>query len=102
MYGNLKTKAFVPRFLKSIFPANIYLFKVNNRNTRKMCKICSNFSIKIPERGQCLKSIFALRKTASKFLYLLCDVQKQPSRGVLIKSCSENIQQIYGSAPMPN
>ena len=25
----------------SHYPANIYLFKVNNRNTRKRCKICS-------------------------------------------------------------
>ena len=25
-------------FSKSIYPANIYLFKVNNRNTRKRCK----------------------------------------------------------------
>ena len=23
-----------------IYPANIYLFKVNNRNTRKRCEIC--------------------------------------------------------------
>ena len=28
-------------------PANIYLFKVNNRNTRKMCEICSKLPIKI-------------------------------------------------------
>ena len=27
-------------------------------------------------------------------------VQKQPSLGVLIKGCSENIQQIYGITPM--
>ena len=31
------------------YPANIYLFKVNNRNTRKMCKICSKLTIKSPE-----------------------------------------------------
>ena len=30
--------------------ANIYLFKVNNRNTRKMCVICSKLTIKTPER----------------------------------------------------
>ena len=28
-------------------------------------------------------------------------MQKQPSRGVLIKMCSENMQQIYRRAPMP-
>ena len=26
-------------------PANIYLFKVNNRNTRTMCEMCSGVSI---------------------------------------------------------
>ena len=31
----------------------------------------------------------------------ICSVQKQPSRGVLIKSFSENMQQIYRKTPMP-
>ena len=30
-------------------PVNIYLFKVNNRNTRKMCDVCSKVIIKTPE-----------------------------------------------------
>ena len=30
--------------------ANIYLFKVNNRNTRKRCEICSKLTIKTPEQ----------------------------------------------------
>ena len=34
------------------FTANIYLFKVNNRNTKKRCKICSKLTIKTPEQGQ--------------------------------------------------
>ena len=34
------------------YPANIYLFKVNNRNTRKRCEICSKLTIKTPERLQ--------------------------------------------------
>ena len=29
---------------------NIYLFKVNNRNARKSCEICSKLTIKTPER----------------------------------------------------
>ena len=33
-------------------PANIYLFKVNNRSTRKRCEICSKLTIKTPERCQ--------------------------------------------------
>ena len=28
----------------------IYLLKVNNRNTRTRCEICSKLTIKIPER----------------------------------------------------
>ena len=31
-------------FEKTRFPANIYLFKVNNRNTRKGYEICTSFS----------------------------------------------------------
>ena len=33
-------------------PAAIYLLKVNNRNTRTRCEICSKLTIKIPERRQ--------------------------------------------------
>ena len=31
-------------------PAGIYLLKVNNRNTRTKCEICSKLTIKTPER----------------------------------------------------
>ena len=33
-----------------INPAGIYLLKVNNRNTRTRCEICSKLTIKTPER----------------------------------------------------
>ena len=33
-------------------PANIYLFKVNDRKTEKMCEICSKSTIKTPDRRQ--------------------------------------------------
>ena len=33
-----------------IFPAGNYMFKVNNRNTRTRCEICSKLTIKTPER----------------------------------------------------
>ena len=33
-----------------LFPAGNYIFKVNNRNTRTRCEICSKLTIKIPER----------------------------------------------------
>ena len=32
------------------FPAGNYMFKVNNRNIRTRCGICSKLTIKIPER----------------------------------------------------
>ena len=32
------------------FPSGMYLLKVNNRNTRARCEICSKLTIKIPER----------------------------------------------------
>ena len=31
---------------KQYFPANMYLFKVNKRNTRKSCKMCQELTIK--------------------------------------------------------
>ena len=38
-------------FYKNLYnPAGIYLFKVNNRNTRTRCEICSKLTIKTPER----------------------------------------------------
>ena len=37
-------------------PANDNLAKVNNRNTRKRCEICSNLTIKTPERLQWRRS----------------------------------------------
>ena len=37
----------------------------------------------------------SIKKSSNK------DVQKQPSRGVLKKRCSENMQQIYWRTPMP-
>ena len=32
------------------YPANIHVFKINNRNTRKRCEICSELAVKTPER----------------------------------------------------
>ena len=37
-------------------PAGIYLFKVNNRNTRTGCEICSKLTINTPERRQWRRS----------------------------------------------
>ena len=32
-----------------IYPADIFMFKVNKENTRTMCEICSKFAVKTPE-----------------------------------------------------
>ena len=49
-------------------PANIYLFKVKNRNTRKSCEICSKLTIKTPERRQGHSSRLKACEISSKIL----------------------------------
>ena len=45
--------------LSYLFPPGIYLFKVNNRNTRTRCAICSKLTIKTSERRQyCRSGVF--------------------------------------------
>ena len=47
---------FIPQYFGSkslferIFEAALYLFKVNNLNTREMCRICSKLTIKTPKQ----------------------------------------------------
>ena len=38
------------KFLLEYYPANFYLLKVNNRNTRKRSETCSKLTIKTPEQ----------------------------------------------------
>ena len=45
-----KTVVTPPTVLRNANPAGIYLLKVNNRNTRTRCEICSKLTIKTPER----------------------------------------------------
>ena len=48
---------FLNRKIKSKFnPAGNYMFRVNNRNTRTRCQICSKLTIKTPERRHCRHS----------------------------------------------
>ena len=42
------------------FSGNIYLFKFNNRNTRKRCEICSKLTIKIPNDVNDVVLVFLL------------------------------------------
>ena len=38
---------------RSPFQQKKYMLKVNNKNIRKRCEICSKLAIKIPERHHC-------------------------------------------------
>ena len=42
--------------IRRSFPAGIYLLKVNNRNTKTRCEICSKLTIKTPERSHWRRS----------------------------------------------
>ena len=53
-----KSSSRTHRNLKAQTPANIYLFKVNNKNSRKMSEICSKLIIKVPEQRYLLRSVF--------------------------------------------
>ena len=42
--------------MNDVYPADNYMSKVNNRNTRTRCEICSTLTLKIPERRQWRRS----------------------------------------------
>ena len=53
-------------------PASICLFKINNRNTRKRCEICSELTIKTHERRQWRCSVvFIVNFEHIWFLFLM-------------------------------
>ena len=70
-------------------PANVYLFKVNNRNTRKRCEICSKLTIKTTERSHWRRSgvfIVNFEHIAHFFLmFLLLNLSKQMLAGHILK-----------------
>ena len=41
-----------------LYPAGIHLLKVNNRNARTRCEICSKLTIRTPERYHCRSGVF--------------------------------------------
>ena len=48
LQGDVKLLTDVRTVFGTVFPAGIYLLKVNNRNSRTRCEICSRLTIKIP------------------------------------------------------
>ena len=69
-------------------PANISMFKVNKRYTRKRCEICSKLTIKTPERRQWRHSgVFVINfEHISQFflVYLLLTLNKEMLAGVCV------------------
>ena len=54
------------------FPTGICMLKVNNRNTRTRCEICSKLTIKIPERRHWRRSdIFIVNFEHISYLVLV-------------------------------
>ena len=43
------TKCYYLRVCNAVNPANIDLFKINDKNTKEKCKICSKLPIRTPE-----------------------------------------------------
>ena len=50
MFGRvLSTPLNLIQIINFLLPAGIYLLKVNNRNTRTRCEICSKLTLKTPQ-----------------------------------------------------
>ena len=58
-------KKIIPSIILRENPDGIYLFKINNGNTRAMCEICSKLTINTPERRQWLLNL-------NRFYTMLC------------------------------
>ena len=50
LHAQQKSCHFSTGLSQTTFSANIYLFKVNNRDTRKRYQICSKLTVKTPEQ----------------------------------------------------
>ena len=70
------------------YPAGNYMFKVNIRNTRARCEICSKLTIKTPERCHWRRSgVFIVNLEHISHLvlvFLLITLSRQMPAGVLI------------------
>ena len=53
-YDRFKSQVFMLYIFNGITPVGNYMFKVNNRNTRTKCEICSKLTIDTTERRYCV------------------------------------------------
>ena len=66
-----KKKIYTKLLLILIYPENIYLFKINNRNIRKRYEICPKLAVKKTERS-CAGVFIVNSKHSPLFLGLQC------------------------------
>ena len=72
-----KTKGYLTFSGGSSFPVNIYLLKVNNKNTKKRCEKYSNLTIKAPEKTHwCCSSVFIANIFHFFLVFLLLTLNK--------------------------
>ena len=75
------------------------------KTSSKTCQICKNKYIQSPSLEQLTRAFLAIlihiQQHSSIILFTKRSIQKQPSRDVFRKRCSENMQQIYRRTPMP-
>ena len=81
-------------------PAGIYLLKVNNRNTRTRCEICSKLTINTPEQRQLrLSGVFIVNSEHISHLilmFLLLSLNMQlPAGRVLLKGMFASFYQSH-------
>ena len=86
----LCTKMCSFRSEKVLPPAGIYLFKVNNRNTRTMCETCPKLAIKTPKRchWRCSGVFIVNLEQISHIVlvFLLLTLNKQMPAGICLCS----------------
>ena len=60
-----------------LYPDGIYLFKVNNGNTRVICEICPKLTIKTPKRRQWRLALNfnTFMKDLYYFRYVICEIR---------------------------
>ena len=72
-------------------PAGIYLLKVNNRNTRTRCEICSKLTIKTPERRSGVFIVNFEHISHLVLVFLLLTLNMQLPAGNLRKLLPANV-----------
>ena len=92
MDGNQKIylkNVYVKQIITSVtlYPTAIYIFKTNNRNTRMSCEICSNLTIKTPERLKCRRSgVFIVEFELISHLFLLLTLSRWTGGFITLRS----------------